>query len=244
MEGRILEVELRDQVGKAECRRLRRQARIPSVAYTRGQESIAISLPELQFTTLAKRSRPTQVFTLKSSDSRLDSHRVLVKEIRRDFVKNIVLHVDLQLLKKGEEIRVPVPVKVVGDSVGVKTQGGVMTIDGHTITVSCLPDLIPEEFIVDCTALSVGDRIRAQDIPLPNGVVLRSNPMETIVSIISSKQAEAAMAEVIAEADAAKASAAVQTTTATATPTGEAGADAAAATAEGEAADKGEKKES
>lgn len=236
----VIEVQLREATGSSVNRRFRREGRIPAVVYHRGEASISGTLDEREFSRVAAQSRISQVFALKSGDSRLDGRSALVKEVQRDYIKGKVLHVDLQALKDDEEITVDVALKVIGEAVGVKSEGGILTIATHAISVSCFPKQIPSEITIDISELHLGESIHAAALKLPPGVRLRDNPEETIVSVVAVRQVEEAPAVAVdaAAAGAVPADGAAAPGTPGAAAAGEAGA-ADKGGAKGDKSDKG-----
>lgn len=190
MENFTIEVAERSELGKGGCNRCRRAGFIPAVAYHRADEPLAVQVPYKEFTMLAKKARLSQVFTFKSSSSKLNGKSAIVKDIQQDYVKNKVLHVDFQTLRDDEEITVDVPVKLIGESPGVKVQNGILTLVTHEVSVSCLPKNIPSQLDIDITALGLGQSIHAGDIKLADGVVLVDDEHETIVSVVAPRTAE------------------------------------------------------
>jgi large subunit ribosomal protein L25 len=76
---------------------------------------------------------------------------------------------------------VKIPVHTHGEAVGVKLQGGQHEIITRDIEIECLPDEIPEVFDVDITRLSIGQSIRASEIPLTGSMRLIS-PGDAVIS--------------------------------------------------------------
>lgn len=189
MENFTIEVAERANLGKSACNRCRRDGYIPAVAYHRADEPVAIQVPYKEFTTLAKKARMSQVFTFKSENSALNGKSAIVKEVQQDYVKGKVLHVDFQTLRDDEEITVSIPVTLVGESPGVKVQGGILTFVTHEVTVTCLPKNIPGQMQVDISTLGLGQSVHARDLPLGPGVMLTDDPEETIVSIVAARGA-------------------------------------------------------
>jgi large subunit ribosomal protein L25 len=230
-----VEVQPREQQGSSIGRRLRRQGLVPCVMYHREESSTLGSLSDAEFTKIASRSRPSQVFTLKSSLSAVNGRSALVKEIQKESISNKLLHVDFQLLKDNEEIRVPIALSFTGEAFGVKNDGGILTIALREVTLICLPKNIPDGISVDVSGLKVGDNIHAHQLALPAGVKLQNDPDETVVSVVAQKAMETEpVAAAAVEGDAAAA------TAEGAAPA--AGADAKAADPKAEKAGKDEKK--
>lgn len=181
----IIEVLPRESTGTSSNNRLRNEGLIPSVIYHKGEASINASVVYRDFYKVASQSTSSQVFQLKSQDSRFNGKTCLVKEIQKDFLKGKLLHIDFQSLKDDEEISVRIPVHVKGEAHGVKNEGGILAVAMHDLGVSCLPRQIPKEIIVDVTELKLGASIHASEIALPAGVKLKDDGHETIVSVVA-----------------------------------------------------------
>ena len=204
----VIEIQAREEKGTRANNRLRKEGLIPSIVYHRGEESLKGVVTSKDFMRVASQSKSSQVFSIKSSDSRFNGKTCLVKEIQRDFLKGRVLHVDFQSLKDDEEISVRVPIRIVGEAYGVKNDGGILTVSVHDLGVSCLPRLIPSEILVDVADLHLGKGIHASDIVLPPGVNLEDDAHETIVSVVAVRVVEETPATPTAEEAAAGAAAA------------------------------------
>lgn len=190
MENYTIDVEVREKIGKSGAQSVRREGFIPGIAYHRGETPVGVKVPYKEFTLLASRSRPSQVFTFKSSASQLNGKSVIVKEIQKDYVSKKVLHVDFQTLKDDEQITVRVAIKIQGEAPGVKVDGGILTVATHDVGIRCLPKYIPSEILVDVSSLNMGESIHAEALNLPANVELDDNPEETIVSVVAIRQAE------------------------------------------------------
>jgi large subunit ribosomal protein L25 len=230
VEDFTVEVHTRSETGSAANRRFRRQGFIPSVVYSHGEETVVALLQARDFLRRAEQATSAQVFTLKSKDQKhIDNRPAIVKEVQLDHVKGRVLHVDFQVLKENEEITIRVPLEFFGEAIGVKDQGGVLSIATHEISVRCLPRAIPRVIKVEITGLKIGHSIHSDELALPEGVRLSAAAGETLVSVVVPKAVvEAAPAAGAAEGAAAGAAAPAE--------------GAAEAAAEGDKAAKGGKK--
>lgn len=187
MEKVILSIKSRSKSGSSNSRRFRNAGEVPVVINFPDASSISGLVVEKDFVHLAERSRYTDVFTLSSEDEKLNNKQVLVKSLQKEPLKGKVLHVDFQALEAGARVKVHVPVTLTGTPAGVKTQGGILTQASRTVVLSCLPENIPQDVTADVSELNVGDRILASEIPLSEGLFLKSNARETIASVVASR---------------------------------------------------------
>lgn len=190
MEDFTLNIDTREAIGKTDASRLRRNGRIPAVGYRAGEKAIPFSVEQKQFLKSASKALPSQVFKLEGSSEA--KGMALVKDIQREGLKGKVLHIDFLLLKSGEPAVVNVPIVITGTAPGVKNEGGVLNTQCRKIVVLSPPESIPDEIEVSIGELNLGDRIRTGDIKLPDGVVLKSSPEETVANIISGRAAKLA----------------------------------------------------
>ena len=202
MEEFSLEVSARPKIGGGSSARYRKQGLLPAVVYASGKSLASALLSERAFVRLAKRATTSQVFTFKSESPELNGKLAIVKDIQLDSLSGDPLHVDFLALEADKEVSVRVPLKIVGESPGVKNDGGVLSIAMHELVVECLPAKIPSVILVDISSLELGESLHAKDIQLPEGVEFGHSSTETIVSVVASRTA-LALETAVAEAGAA-----------------------------------------
>jgi large subunit ribosomal protein L25 len=194
-----LAVEARAGRGKGHARKLRATGRIPAVCYSPGSDATAIQLDPRAIDRLLRKSSAGMNTLIDLQGGGLDGKVVLVKELQRDPVMGVLLHVDLFAVDVDKPIEVKVPVRIVGTALGVTFGGGILDFPLREIEVLCLPRAIPEELPIDVGPLQVGDSIHVRDIALPAGVQLVSDPELSVVSVVlPSKEEEAAPVEAVA----------------------------------------------
>lgn len=186
----VLHAEDRAEQGKGASRRLRKQGRFPAIVYGAGKEPQAISLEVNELDRHLKlEAFYSQVLKLELGSS---SEQVILRDIQRHPSRPIVLHIDLQRIVAGEEMRVVVPLHFVNEEecVGVKSQGGMLSHAHAEIELQCLPKNIPEFIEIDVETLGVGETIHFSDLKLPEGLVIPALAMgpehdDVVVTVIS-----------------------------------------------------------
>ena len=129
----------------------------------------------------------------------LDGRTVLVRELQKDPVRGRYLHADLYTVDMEQAIEVSVPLHISGKAAGIE-QGGILDQALREIEIECRPDAIPNEILVDVSALEVGQSLHVRDIELPAGVKLRSDPELSVLSVVApQKEEEVAVEEVEGE---------------------------------------------
>lgn len=191
MSDNQLVVESRETTGKGAARKLRANGWVPAVFYTGGTAATPVQLdPRLLEASLRNSAAGLNtLFDVRGAG--LDGKLALIKELQRDPVKGHILHADLYAVDVARKIEVEVPVHLTGTAVGVSLEGGILDHALREVEVECLPRAIPEELLVDVSALGIGDSIHVGDIPLPDGVTLVSDPDLPVVSVVTPAKAEA-----------------------------------------------------
>lgn len=181
--------KLRDKTGRSEARRMRRAGFIPAVLYGRGVDTIHLLLKEDEFNhSLHKVAGGNVLIDLKIKGE-TKSRPVIIKEIQQDPVYDRTWHVDLQVVRLDEKIKIKVPIAVKGESPGVKA-GGILEHILREIEVECLPRNIPEKIEVDIGTLEIGDNIHLKDLTFPPGVIVVDDKDTAILSVVPPKAEE------------------------------------------------------
>ncbi len=180
-----LAVEIRTEGGKGASRRLRRDGRIPGVLYGSQTATTSISLDGVELETLIRTSH-AGINTLidLTGASEVSGKTVLVKELQRSPVRGILVHADLYELDPNARIRVSVPIHLEGTALGV-TLGGLIDHSLRVVELDCMPQAIPDEVLVDVSALDVGDSVHVSNLVLPEGVELVTQGDLSVVSVVA-----------------------------------------------------------
>ncbi|GAA3212083.1 50S ribosomal protein L25/general stress protein Ctc [Microbacterium terregens] len=188
-----VQAELRENFGKGFARRLRAAGKIPAVIYGHGTTPVHVALPGHQVSLLIRRANAVLELEVEGK------HQLtLVKDVQKDPVHQIIEHIDLLVVRKGEKIQVDVPVSVIGEP----APGTIAAQDANTVLLEVEATHIPERVEVDVEGLEEGVHITAADLTLPKGASLAVDP-ETLIVAISVPSATLAAEDEIAEADAA-----------------------------------------
>jgi large subunit ribosomal protein L25 len=185
--------EPRASRGKNAARRLRVGGRIPAVLYGAGKASTAITLDPKEIDRILYSSTGHNTIF----DVRVDGQETcpaMIVDWQHDPIQGRLLHADLERIDLTKKLRVKVPVHTEGEPRGVKQQGGLMEVVTREIEIECLPDNIPEHLTVNVQDLLIGQNLRAADVPLGDGIELRSTPDTVICHVIALRTSETAAA--------------------------------------------------
>jgi large subunit ribosomal protein L25 len=177
-----LVAELRTSFGKGAARKIRAVGKIPAVIYGHGTEPQHVTLPGHQVALIIRKSN--QILEL---DIEGKPQLALVKDVQKDPVRQIIEHLDLIVVRKGEKVTVDITIRLEGDTV----PGTEVNFDNNTLSIEAEATNIPEALIVSIEGLDAGAQIYAKDVTLPAGSILISDP-DLLVVAVSSGAEEAA----------------------------------------------------
>ena len=175
----------RESVGRTGATELRNNGRIPGVLYG-GTEQVHFSISEMDFSKLRRQSETFQV-NLELDGQSFPS---VIQEIQQHPVSDRVTHIDLLQLIPGKEVKVALPVRVSGNSEGVKA-GGKLMLNYRKVRVTGFPESLPEAIELDITPLQIGNMIRVRDIKAEGYKILEADA-SAIVSIQATRASIAA----------------------------------------------------
>lgn len=196
-----LAVEIRSDRGKGAARRLRAAGKIPGVVYGPKHDAVSITFDPSALERIIKTSHAglNTLIDLQGTPE-IAGRTVLVKELQREPVYGTLVHADLYELDLTKRVRVSVPIHLKGTALGV-TLGGLIDHALRSLEVECLAGSIPDEIVVDVSALDVGDSIHVSDLVLPADVEVHSGAELPVVSVVAPAAEEVAAPQAVEGAE-------------------------------------------
>lgn len=176
-----LAAELRTSFGKGAARKIRAANKIPAVIYGHGTEPQHVTLPGHEVALIIRKSN--QVLDL---DIEGRSQLALVKDVQKDPVRQIIEHLDLIVVRKGEKVHVDISVRVVGEP----APDSAVLQDATSLLVEVEATHIPEYFEVSVEGAEIGTSIYAKDVVLPAGATLLSDPELLVVNVSAPEEVD------------------------------------------------------
>jgi large subunit ribosomal protein L25 len=179
-----LNVAPRAQTGRSSSRRLRKANRVPAILYGKHTSPESLSIEGPEFIRLLKSVAGRAVLVELTRSDKADKALSFLQEVQRDPITDKYLHVDLQEVKADEKFEIRVPVRIVGESFGVKNQSGVLEMNTQLLRIRCLPKDLPEAISIDVTELKVGETIKVGAVKAVPGVELLDTKGQPVVSCV------------------------------------------------------------
>ena len=197
MSDTVLVAETGRVTGSSASRRLRADDRIPGVVYGLGMEPLVVSVKRRDLrTALSGTAALNTVLDLQVDGT---TYSAIVKDLQRHPVRRNVSHVDFIQVNLNAEITVSVPLRLEGTALEVLNNDGLVDAAVDSIEVVCTPRNIPDEFVVDISAMKMDTVIRLSDLALPEGVSTTGDPEMAVVTVLVMRASELETDAVAAE---------------------------------------------
>lgn len=175
--------EKRSEKGTTGVRRLRRTGVMPGVVYNETGASQPVQINRHEFELMMHRRRSENVLLdLEIKDDK--TVKVLVKDVQRHVVNGQSLHADFLEVSMTRKMRVGVPIKLVGEPVGV-TAGGTLDQPMRELEVECLPGDLIEFVTLDVSGLAIGQTITVSKIAVDPKVHVLAPANQVVASVLA-----------------------------------------------------------
>lgn len=190
-----LNVTKREILGK-KVRFLRRQGITPVHLFGHGIESQALQCDTARLQQVLAEAGKTKLINFKI-DGEKRARSVIVREVEIELPRRGLVHVDFYQVRKAEEMKVEVPVVLVGEAPALKVRDNTLLQELDTLSVECLPANIPASVELDISSLTESEQVlRVKDIELEKGVTVLNDP-EVVVAKISARRVEEVVEEAV-----------------------------------------------
>ena len=179
-----LNFSLRDKTGTSASRQIRSQGRIPAVLYSKDANRI-LSVDDKEMRMLLRKAAGTSSLMRLIGEGGEDE-LVLIKELQEDKIHDKILHIDFVEVKRGEDLQTTVPLSLIGEAEGVKTEGGILEVVANDIEIRCRPSKLPSTIDLDISNLGLSENLQVKDLPVIDGVEYTSSEDTILVSCVGS----------------------------------------------------------
>lgn len=189
----------RADFGSRSSRRMRRDGVVPGVVYSGGSDATPFQVAERDVRLVL--SEGAALFDLEIEGSK--AVPVVIKEEQHHPVRGSIQHLDLMQVKLDEAIQAEVVIELEGveSAPGVKG-GGVLEHVTREITIEALPTEIPDNIVVDVSAMEINETLQLSAVTAPEGVkFVAEDPEEVTIVTLSPPRVEEVEPEVEEEAE-------------------------------------------
>ena len=173
----VLNVTVRDSIGKRRTRRLRKAGATPAILYGHGEATVSLSIPTVEVAAAIRHG--SRLVNLKGAVN----EQAFIRDMQWDTYGGHVLHMDLTRVSEHERVKVVVAVELRGEAPGLR-EGGVIEHVIHEVQIECPVTAIPEKLQISIANLNKGDALTVADIQTPAGVkILTSADLQVVACV-------------------------------------------------------------
>ena len=168
-------------MGKVATKALRNAGKVPCVLYG-GETPMHFSADELSFKELVYTPNAyTAVIELENGET----FEAVMQDIQFHPVTDKILHVDFYQLFKDKPVTMNIPVRLEGNSPGVRN-GGRLLFRKRKLSVKALPDLLPDEITVSISKLRIGGKVAVETLRTGDYTIMHPDNI-TVVQVKASR---------------------------------------------------------
>lgn len=183
MKSVALEASVRDSVRKKSAlNSMRKEGSVPGILYG-GEINTNIAVNEIAFGKLIN----TPEVHIVELDIEGKKVKAVIRDVQFHPVSDKPIHIDFYEVFEDKAMTMGIPVRVVGNSIGIKN-GGKRSDKLRKLVLKALPNDMPDVVEVDITKLKIGQSIKVQDISIEN-VELLDTPNAVVVAVKTSRVA-------------------------------------------------------
>mgnify|MGYP000685405082 CR=1 FL=1 len=180
-----LKFQQRNDFGK-KVKKLRKTGLVPANIFGKNFSSKAITINLKEFTNVYKKVKETGLLYLETDKEALP---VLIHQIQKHPVNNLILHVDFKKVDLTEKTQTEVPIEIVGQSPAVTEKAGVLLKLTDKLLIEALPEKIPQSIKVDIGGLKeIGQEIKVADLEISNDYQIKTEKEKVIISVVAHKE--------------------------------------------------------
>jgi large subunit ribosomal protein L25 len=166
------------------------------VVYGAGKQAVPVSVDPRQVSRiLHSRTGHNTVFDLAVDG---EHTKAMIVDWQYEPIKGALLHIDLKRIAMDQKLKVNVPIALIGEPAGVKTQGGILEQIWREVEVECLPGDIPNSVELNVSELVFGMVLRVSDLPVNPKVKFLTDPNQPVAHVITVKEEEVPTADAVA----------------------------------------------
>ena len=191
-----LTVEKRESGARKDLKYLREDLKIPGVYYSYEGNNILFQISQHEINNAIQSG--ANIFTVNVGGK---DQNVIFKSVQYHPVTEQIIHIDLYGVDMDTKVIVKVPIIIVGQSIGIKEEGGVLNQSMTEVEIECLPSDIPQNIEVDISDLAIGDTLRLENIEIADTFSLVADTDMLIASVVAPAKQEEVVVELEGEGE-------------------------------------------
>lgn len=183
---------------KEKPEKLRKAGKLPAVLYGHKVQNVALTIDSRDFDKLFKKAGESTIIEVITEDGK--AHSVLIHDVQNHYLTSVPTHVDFYEVSMTEKLKAKVALEFTGESMAVKTLGGVLVKILNEVEVECLPADLPHNIEVNLDTLkTLQDSIHVKDLQVSSKVKIVTHADEMVAKVQPPRDVEAELATPVVE---------------------------------------------
>ena len=145
---------------------LRRSGKVPGVVYGHNIAATHVQVDLKEVSSVLRRAGRNSLIALQMDPPKM----VLTREVQRNPITRIPLHIDFYEVSMTEKIHAQVRIILEGVSLDVKAGTGVLLQGLNLLEIECLPGDLFDVIKIDISKMKIDDSVQVRDLVVPAGV--------------------------------------------------------------------------
>lgn len=192
-----IKAEIREIMGR-KVNSLRRSGFIPAILYGHGKKPVNLTVNAKDFSTVFKKAGETSLIEVVLDGKR---HNVLVHDTARNPLTEETIHIDFFEVRMDEKIKTKVPLVFTGESMAIKSDGGVLVRALQEVEIEALPKDLPKEIVIDISSLKTfEDKLLIKDIVVAGSIKILAG-LDDVVALVAPPRSDKEMEDLEGKAE-------------------------------------------
>lgn len=179
-----LSANIREQSGNKQGRKLKREAMIPAVLYSKSSQNRLLKLGFDEINHAIEKYGDRVVVQLQLGTEEIPA---IIKEVQRDPVNHKIVHLDFQPVSLHEVIHAEVPIVVINGDRAEKN-GWVINRQLGQVEIQGEVENIPRSITIDAAKLKLGDVLKVSDLEVSQELSILSGKDDVVLSVKQFKE--------------------------------------------------------
>ena len=145
---------------------LRRSGKVPGVVHGHNIAATHVQVDLKEVSSVLRRAGRNSLIALQMDPPKM----VLTREVQRNPITRIPLHIDFYEVSMTEKIHAQVRIILEGVSLDVKAGTGVLLQELNLLEIECLPGDLFDVIKIDISKMKIDDSVQVRDLVVPAGV--------------------------------------------------------------------------
>ena len=184
MKSISLNANIREHAGNKQGRKLKREAMIPAILYSKGSQGKLLKLNYIEINSAIEKYGSRVIIELKVGNDEIPA---IIKEVQRNPVSHRIEHIDFQPISLHEIIHAEVPIVIInGDR--VEKKGWIINRQLGQVELEGEVENIPRSIIIDAAKLKIGDVLKVTNLEISSELSILSNIEDIVLAVKQRKE--------------------------------------------------------